>query len=294
MLTHKRNSYLFLLLFIVACSVEKAIIPSYVFVKKMKLVTNLATQGDTSQDIQDVWLFQNGEFKGSFGLPTYIPIIDKAKQNIELRAGVRRSGQDDQRLNYPLFTSFDTILPFSDLRSDTITPRVTYLDNCKFSLIQDFDGSVNFFSIKNPKKGDTIINVSNSDAWKLNNNSCKLVLSDSTYELFYVSKELSNLPSNGVANYLEVDYRCNDVFDIGLNVIYANGKDNSTYGVISANPTNGLWKKVYLDLATEISSEIAQNGINTKFQIFFRVKKSGNPIMDNTYLFLDNIKLIHF
>jgi hypothetical protein len=294
MLTHKRNSYLFLLLFVFACSVEKAIIPSYIFVKKMKLVTNLATQGDTSQDIQDVWLFQNGEFKGSFGLPTYIPIIDKAKQNIELRAGVRRSGQDDQRLNYPLFTSFDTILPFSDLRSDTITPRVTYLDNCKFSLIQDFDGSVNFFSIKNPKNGDTIISVSNSDAWKANNNSCKLVLSDSTYELFYVSKELGNLPSNGVANYLEVDYRCNDVFDIGLNVIYANGKDNSTYGVISANSTNGLWKKVYLDLATEISSEIAQNGINTKFQIFFRVKKSGNPIMDNTYLFLDNIKLIHF
>jgi hypothetical protein len=252
----------------------------------MKLVTNPATQGDTSQDIQDVWLFQNGEFKGSFGLPTYIPIIDKAKQNIELRAGVRRSGQDDQRLNYPLFKSFDTILPFSDLRSDTITPRVTYLENCKFTLIQDFDGSLNFFSIKNPKKGDTIINISNAEAWKANSNSCKLVLSDSTYELFYVSKELSNLPSNGVSNYLEVDYKCNDVFDIGLNVIYANGKNNSTY--------KWIMEKVYLDLATEISSEIAQNGVNTKFQIVFSVKKSGNPLMDNTNLFLDNIKLIHF
>jgi hypothetical protein len=47
-------------------------------------------------------------------------------------------------------------------------------------------------------------------------------------------------------------------------------------------------------MATEIGSEIARRGVGTKFQIFFRIEKTGTPLTDNTRLFLDNIKLIHF
>lgn len=290
----KHLFYYLLLLLTVACTVEKATIPSYVYIKKFNLNTNTVTQGDTTQDIVDVWLFQNSEFKGSMGLPTYIPIVDKSQQNITLRAGVKRSGQDDQRLAYPFFTDFDTIIPFSNLRSDTIAPMVTYLPNCKFPLIQDFDGNSSFFSFYMPNIGDSIIKVNNAEAWKLNNNSAKFILADTTYQLIYISKELSNLPANGVPLYLEVDYKCNDAFSIGLQPIYNNGNSKLPYGVFSANSTNGKWKKLYLDLATEVGSEIAQNGVGTKFQIYFMVQKSGDPLIDNTHLYIDNIKLIHF
>jgi hypothetical protein len=107
-----------------------------------------------------------------------------------------------------------------------------------------------------------------------------------------LSKELQNLPANGIPIYLEVDYKCNDIFDIGLSVISAS--ETKRYSVYSANSTNGLWKKVYVDMSTEISSEIATKGTNTIFQILVRIKKSGTPLTDNTNLFLDNIKLIHF
>lgn len=293
MLAHKRNYVIFLLLFLIACSIEKATIPSYVYIKKFKITTNPLIMGDTTQDIQDVWLYQNNEFKGSFGLPTYIPLTEKSKQNLVLRAGVKRTGQDDQRLQYPMFTDFDTILPLADLRSDTIQPRVTYLNNCKFPMVQDFDGAVNFFAFDKPKAGDSVIKVTDQQAWKLNNNSAKFVMSDSTFELNYLSKELSNLPANGIPIYLEVDYKCSSFFIIGLNVIYTDGKTRA-YSVFTANSSNGLWKKVYVDLATEISSEIGRRGAGTKFQIFFNVEKSGEPLTDNTKLFLDNIKLIHF
>ncbi len=293
MLAHKRNYFIFLLLFFIACSIEKATIPSYVYIKKFKVTTNQALMGDTSSDIQDVWLYQNNEFKGSFGLPTYIPLPEKSKQNLTLRAGVKRSGQDDQRLQYPMFTDFDTILPLADLRSDTIQPRVTYLSNCKFPIIQDYDGAVNFFSIYKPKSGDSVIKVNDATAWKINNNCAKLVLSDSTYQLNYLSKELSDLPSNGISTYLEVDYKCNDMFVIGLNVLYTDGTSRG-YSVFSANSTGGVWKKAYIDYSTEISSEIAQRGKGTQFQILIQVTKSGTPLTDNTQLFIDNIKLIHF
>lgn len=280
------------LFFLIGCSVEKAIIPSYIYVDRFKLLTNSSTQGDTSQDVQDVWLFQNGEFKGSFGLPTYIPVTEQNKQNLVLRGGIKRSGQDDQRLQYPFYTDFDTILPFANLRSDTLKPVVKYLDFAKFPIIQDYDGAIDFFSIERAKPGDSVIKVNNAEAWKLNSNSAKFVLSDSTYELYYLSKELQNLPANGIPIYLEVDYKCNDIFDIGLSVISAS--ETKRYSVYSANSTNGLWKKVYVDMSTEISSEIATKGTNTIFQILVRIKKSGTPLTDNTNLFLDNIKLIHF
>ena len=282
-----------LLLLAVACSVEKSTIPSYVFIKKFKINTDLLTQGDTSHDIVDVWLFQNNEFKGSFGLPTYIPITEKDKNNIKLRAGVKRSGQDDQRLLHPFFTDYDTILPLNDLGSDTISPIVSYLPNCKFPLLQDFEGNSSFFTINNKKTGDSIAKINDLDAWKLNNNSAKFILSDSTYQLFYVSKELSNLPANGISLYLEVDYKCTDQFFIGLYVNPLVG-DSKRYPVLTTNSTNGKWKKLYLDLATEVGSEIAKNGAGTTFQIFFMVQKSGDPLVDNTHLFIDNVKLVHF
>jgi hypothetical protein len=282
-----------LLLLAVACSVEKSTIPSYVFIKKFKINTDLLTQGDTSHDIVDVWLFQNNEFKGSFGLPTYIPITEKDKNNIKLRAGVKRSGQDDQRLLHPFFTDFDTILPLNDLGSDTISPIVSYLPNCKFPLLQDFDGNSSFFTINNKKTGDSIAKINDLGAWKIKNNSAKFILSDSTYQLFYVSKELNNLPANGISLYLEVDYKCSDQFFIGLYVNPLVG-DSKRYPVLTTNSTNGKWKKLYLDLATEVGSEIAKNGAGTTFQIFFMVQKSGDPLVDNTHLFIDNVKLVHF
>ncbi len=291
----KHHFVLLLLLLAMACSVEKSTIPSYIYVKEFKLNTNLLTQGDTTEDIVDVWLFQNNEFKGSFGLPTYIPITEKDKYNIKLRTGVKRSGQDDQRLLYPFFTDYDTILPLNDLGSDTISPVVSYLPNCKFPLLQDFDGNSSFFTIYNPKKGDSIAKVNDIDAWKINNNSAKFILSDSTYQLFYFSKELSNLPANGISLFLEIDYKCNSNFSIGINPIYINPNiKKEAYEVFNAKSTNGKWKKLYLDLSLEIGTEIAKNGAGTKFQIFFMVQKSGEPLIDNTHLFIDNIKLIHF
>ena len=289
----KHHFLLLLLLLAMACTVEKSTIPSYIYVKEFKLNTNLLTQGDTTQDIVDVWLFQNNEFKGSFGLPTYIPITEKDKHNIKLRAGVKRSGQDDQRLQYPMFTDYDTILPLNNLGSDTISPVVSYLPNCKFPLLQDFDGNSSFFTIYNPKKGDSIAKINDLDAWKINNNSAKFILADSTYQLFYNSKELSNLPANAISLYLEVDYKCNDQFFIGLFVTPLVG-DIKRYPVLTTNSTNGKWKKLYLDLATEVGSEIAKTGTGTTFQIFFMVQKSGDPLVDNTHLFIDNVKLLHF
>ncbi|MFZ4798504.1 MAG: hypothetical protein ACOYMA_13485 [Bacteroidia bacterium] len=291
----KKYHFIYMLLLLgMACSVEKSTIPSYIYIKNFRINTDILTQGDTTQDIVDIWLFQNNEFKGSFGLPTYIPITEKDKHNIKLRAGVKRSGQDDQRIQYPMYTDFDTILPLNDLGSDTISPIVSYWPNCKFPLLQDFDGNSSFFSIIKPNPGDSIAKVNDNDAWKINNNSAKFILADTTYRMFYASKELSNLPANNIPLYLEVDYKCNDAFSIGINPVYIGTGTGSTIEILKVKSTNGNWKKLYLDLSLEIGTEIARNGDGTKFQIFFMVQKSGDPLIDNTHLFIDNIKLIHF
>lgn len=291
----KKNYFILLILFSIACSIEKATIPSYIYIKKFKTITDPLTQGDTTQDIQDAWLWldQNNEPLGSYGLPTYIPIIAKGKQKIILRGGIKRSGQDNQRLDYPFYADFDTIINFDKLTSDTISPTVKYLTNCKFPLIQDFDGATSFFSIYNPRNGDSVMKVSNNEAWKLNNNSGKFVIGDTAGYLVYQSKELSNLPGNGIPIYLEVDFKCNNAFFVGLRMFYTNG-ENYAYDVMAINSTNGDWKKLYIDLSNEISSEIGKRGAGTTFQVFIRLEKSGSPLTDNTHLYLDNIKLIHF
>ncbi len=274
---------------------EKVVIPSYIFVKPFKLQTinnSTAQQGDTSHQILDVWVYidEGGQkFLGSYGLPALIPIQKTGKTILRFAAGVKHSGQEFQRIVYPFYDDYIDTLNLEVLKTDTVEPVVNYSSNITFS-VEDYDdntsSSYSIFKSNSYHLGDTLIKINDTRSWKEGKNSALLKLSDSSYQLDYISNVKNGLPM-GSPIYLEVDYKCNTTFQIGL--VCKTTQGDFPFSVLVVYPNN-KWNKLYLDLTDDISSKLNKYGWSTGFQIDFQITKHDTQTPE---LFLDNIKLIY-
>jgi hypothetical protein len=87
----------------------------------------------------------------------------------------------------------------------------------------------------------------------------------------------------GTAVWLEINYNCNNMFQVGL----LSQDTLNSIPVVFVYPTSGAWKKMYIPLETTI----AQQGVyGEPYSIYFRMDRTpGNRAV----LLLDNIKLVH-
>ena len=103
-----------------------------------------------------------------------------------------------------------------------------------------------------------------------------------TYEI--ATEELFNLPQEGANVYLELDYRCNTRFLVG---IFAN------FTIFSITERyNGLypkddWNKIYIDLTSSVSESVGAES----FKIFFGMKRDFS--IDENIVDLDNIRIVY-
>jgi len=275
----------------------QAPVPTYLYIKPFALqVRPDNSQGANSASILDAWVFQDGKFLGSYGIPSLIPIQKTGKSIFVFNAGIRNSGQDDQRLMYPMYASYTDTLALIPKAIDSISPIVNYVDNSKFALLEDFDGNGSSFEVYSQqegsiyyKQGDTVIKVndSNNNTWKANNLVGLFTPTDSTYVMDYQSKVVSDLPLSTPV-YLEFDYKSDFPFTVGYWVNDPSGNVKQVPDIyIGADGIKPGWNKMYLDLSLNISTSPA----GSSYRIFFRLDK-GDNVAAKPHLYIDNIKLI--
>ena len=270
---------------------EKAPIPSYIYVKKPFKLTTASnnSQGESSEKIVDVWVDIDGISIGSYGLPCQIPILKTGKTKLSLKAGIINSGQDEQRLVYPFYTTDTLTLDLKEEHVDTIEGKVNFVDGLKFPFIEDFSFVANKLIIEGKKNQDSILIMNDKYGWKENNNYGKIQFSDSTTDAILLKMNTpdshgDDIPAARSRVYLEFDYKSNVDFVIGM-FTYIPGKTNS-YEVLRVNQKES-WNKIYLDLTNEFIKLTS----DYKFNIGISVnKKTDGPTDFN----IDNIKLIYF
>ena len=88
------------------------------------------------------------------------------------------------------------------------------------------------------------------------------------------------LPTGGEPIYLELDYKCNQSFVVG---VIGGGSDERE--ALTINPSDD-WNKIYIQLTNVVSRQptYATQG----YQVFIRATKEVN----SPKIYLDNIKLI--
>ncbi len=279
-------------LFLSSCSVldPEEDIPAYIHISRIDLQTDLGTQGTNSHKIVDAWVFVNDNLLGAYELPATIPVLASGSAKVDVIAGIMDNGQATTRARYPYYSTYQTTLNLVPENVDTIWPIVEYFSTTQI-WVEDFeDPGIKF---NTTASSDTILELIQNTPEVFEGTGASVVYLTDT-ESFFEAKTDENfvLPqSNSSPVYLEINYKTNNSFSVG---VYArNANEEVKRWSLIVNPStddNGVaqWNKIYADLTFVVSSEV--NAIDYELYIeAFQDEGVSNPI-----LYFDNIKLVHF
>ncbi len=271
-------------------------IPSYVYIPSIELETD-ATQGDNSHDIVDGWVYCDGILIGVFELPVRVPILESGEHTITVVPGIKKNGLFDQRITYPFYSPFEEKIELVPTAIDTIRPVIRYRTNVTFSWLEDFED--NAISVEKSGSNTTtdsmfitndLVHVYNYDG--IENKYSGQVNIPSQFQIFEnATVQLYELPRKGVDVFLEMNFKCNTEFTVGVYPVtgsFINGVPVVNFYSTEDNQGKMQWKKAYVSLKEDINNP-EYNGAT--FRVFFNAQTNGEG---EKQLFFDNLKLIHF
>jgi hypothetical protein len=273
----KKISYLLIILILSSCQKEESDgIPTYIKVESIYLDGN-----DSTLNITDAWIYMNGQLQGAYELPAKFPVLEQGNTNIKVYAGIKNNGIASDRVIYP-FYSADTMNKLLTVNSTTeIMPTVNIKENID-GQFDDFDNGYSFnydtcFQVLSGGPFGKYGSLSLSD-------SSSILLTEINYKDFPLS--FDNVPQQGSPTYMELDYKNNTSFLVGMYINFPNSPTLEK-GLLWINPKED-WHKIYIDLTQTVSEAI---GAET-FSIFIKMQR--NSILNENRLDFDNIRIIHF
>jgi len=266
----KKIIYLLLILVIVSCQKEDTnAIPGYI---KIDVIT--LDEENITSNITDAWVYVNDQLQGVYELPAEFPILESGTQTLRIKAGIKANGIASTRIPYPFYGSYFEDVTFTPNQSQTINPTVNYLDSIQYFL-EDFEG--NGMDLDTDSLNFSVESFEGNKYGKITLDSIYLVAEITT-------DELTDLPQAGAPIFLELDYKCNTQFLVGVYINYPQSVVQKD--LLWINPKED-WNKIYLNLTSTISE-----GINaTSFKVFIGIKR--NTELDKNELYFDNLKVVY-
>jgi hypothetical protein len=254
-------------------------IPAYIAVDEFKLSTTTYYQGPNNHKINDVWISVNGDFLGVYELPAEFPVLHEGSSSIFINAGIKKNGIAASRVRYPFYTNveIDTLLMANQTLH--LSPKVKYLTETIFAWFENFEDpgiSLDTTYLSDVSLRDSTVNGSRVGV---------VVLQGDLDDFQAKTINSFEFPEPSTPIYIELDYKCEQGFVVGLFISSPGGSVNQE--VIQIRP-KAEWNKIYIDL-TYISSI---NYDANSFSIYLAASKSDTT--ERAEILFDNIKLLHF
>ena len=267
-------------------------IPAYLHVDTFLLTTNYFVEGSASHKITDVAVYIDNDYQGYYELPATIPILERGKHKLTLYPGIKLNGNSSTRTINPFYVPYiieDYV--FEEKVIDTVLPSTHYYpkddSDIEFAWMEDFERQIGFETV--PYSDTTIIRTDRDtpDVWKDkegNSHYSGYVWIEDTLTFCITTPKLYDLPNQGNSVFLELDYKCTDVFTVGL---FAKIASEERMDLVNVNPSE-KWNKIYINLGPNITDSYIDN------PEYFRVFISGSTgkSMEAEYYF-DNIKVVY-
>ena len=265
-------------------------IPAYIKIDRFELTTNQNDQGTNSNKITDVWvntkINDDGTEKiilqGIYELPVTFPALSLLNDEITLRAGIKRNGIAASREVYPFYKHYviDTLPKQGDITE--LFPKTTYKDETIFDWMEDFEDPGLIFQATN--NSDTSLIQNNKVVFEGNySGAIYLDTENDAFECTSIDSLMLSYQNTEI--YLEMNYKCNQPFTVGLQLIKLSEKIN--YPIIYLNPKDD-WNKIHIRLTDVITSNS-----DAYFQKLF-IRARNDTVVADSKIFIDNIKLVHF
>ena len=253
-------------------------IPSYISIPSFEVSTE-PNQGSSSHSITDAWVYFDNNLQGVYPLPASFPVLLEGNQNISIKAGIKNNGIAATRTNYPFYDYYRKEIV---LKKDSITlinPIVLYAENAQFHIIDFESGSKVFEETTN---SDTSFIANNDTILEGNSGGVHLASPHLTFE---IATEEVPLPKVGTPIYVELNYKCNTTFQVG---VFANYPQTVTStSILTINPKLE-WNKIYIDL----TSTILNTNDADSHTVFISMERDINST-EMAELYLDNFKIVY-
>ena len=257
-------------------------IPAYIHIDTIGLTVNPVTDGSASCKITDAWVYSNGDLLGVYELPCTFPVLQEGENDITIKAGIKMNGIAGSRAYYPFYAPYEQRIDLQPDVTFNLHPSVTYYSD-KVHFNEDFeDGGILF-----EKFGDsdtTIIKTSASGCVFEGAYSGIINLNSACDHAISATSTGYELPKTGTPVFLEMNYKTNNSFRVGLYAI--TGGQSIKNELITLNTTD-TWNKIYINLTSICSS----NQSASNFKLYFEVYKETG--IENAVILLDNIKLVY-
>jgi hypothetical protein len=254
-------------------------IPSYISIDYVSFTAG-PNQGSSSHAITDAWIYIDGELRGAFEIPCKVPVLTEGAHSILVLPGVKQNGMSTLRAIYPHYKGWESTVELRRGQVTTLEPAFTYfpsvlpLWNSTFSATgSNFNGAG-----LTPYPGVYSID-SGPDAFETS--SGKIALN--SVQNYYLGTSADSFvldPSQEL--YLECNYKCDQVFTVGLR----NCNTGEIIRWLDVAPS-GSWNKIYVRLNDALVGADAHAHYSVSFEM-------SNPAgYTSSTLWLDNLKLIN-
>jgi hypothetical protein len=227
----------------------------------------------------DAWLYVDNEPLSAYEMPVSVPVLKQGNHEIKVRGGVIVNGISATRVYYPFFTFHVETVDLKPGEVIQVNPVVQYFSGTVFSLNENFDGAG--ISLVSTPQSDTVLQRIPG----FENLSASVYL-DAQHSIFEcASDDTLHLPDDGNPVYMELNYKCNTEFSVGVFSITSFAVERLPVLTLRAA---GEWKKVYINLSDATAAASGALG----FKPYIHCDRDNS--VGDTQLFFDNVKVVHF
>lgn len=262
------------------CKKQKPAKEAFMLRARSVKVKTLPSQGSGSHKITDLWLYVDGKYQGAYAVGNDMPIPNGGQAvTINIFAGIKNNGISDTRIPWPFynFLTFDTLItPGSIIERDF---TFDYKSSATFTWTENFENSMSLTRSSNSSIG--IVNAPADDCFEGKSGLLKMEAADT-----YLQVQSSNdypLPLGNPNVYMELNYKCNTEFEIGLI-----GSSTEQKPIMTLNKQEN-WNKIYIQLASAANTAPTSD----RYAIYFKMIRTDGST-DVKKVVLDNIKLVYF
>ena len=273
---------LIVFLVLASCNKTKLKAPeaAFIVINNPTVLTNPTIQGTNSHKITDIWYYVDDNFKGVFPIGSIMPVLGTGNSKITLFAGIKNNGISATRLPYEFYQGHVINQYFESGKTYTFSPVFEYLTSAVFPTegCEDYEGSgVKYFSVGD---SSTVVISDINKVFGGIGYSVFMSMSNSKPTSQIKTSTSMSLPVGGTPIYLELNYKCNQPFEVG---VIAGTTEVRPALTVNSSPE---WNKIYIQLSQAVSTQPTYN----YYDIYIKAtKKSDVPTPE---IYIDNIKLV--
>jgi hypothetical protein len=273
-----------LIVFLVFNSCNKAKLKSpeaaFIVINNPTVLTNPTIQGANSHKITDIWYYVDDNFKGVFPIGSIMPVLGTGNSKITLFAGIKNNGISSTRLPYEFYQGHVINQYFESGKTYTFSPVFEYLTSAVFPTqgCEDYENP----GVKYQSVGDssTLVIEDINKVFSGIGHSLFMSMSDLKPTAQIKSSSPMTLPVGGAPIYLELNYKCNQPFEVG---VIAGATE--VRPALTVNPSSE-WNKIYIQLSQAVSTQPTY----IYYEIYIKATKQGD--VPTPEIYIDNIKLV--